>query len=95
MTKLRPAFAAALISLGLAACGGGDDAATPQAADAAAGNPLLAHAPADTPYLFATLEPLPDDVLDHFIERFQPVLDEMQEQMQQALAEREAHADSD
>ena len=40
-------------------------------------NPLLAHAPADTIYAFANLEPLPTEITDAYTEKFQPVLDAM------------------
>lgn len=38
-------------------------------------NPLLAHVPADTPYVLANLEFQPEEVTDAFIERFQPVIE--------------------
>ena len=38
-------------------------------------NPLLAYAPADTPYVFAALEPVPEGVSDAYIARIQPMLD--------------------
>ncbi|MGD8384706.1 MAG: hypothetical protein PVF89_04790, partial [Lysobacterales bacterium] len=38
-------------------------------------NPLLAFAPADTPYVFAELEPAPKAITDAYIARFQPLLD--------------------
>ncbi|MDX1460870.1 MAG: hypothetical protein R3348_07420, partial [Xanthomonadales bacterium] len=46
--------------------------------EAAQGNPLLAHVPADTPYLYANLEPTPREVLDAFMARAQPSLDALQ-----------------
>ena len=39
-----------------------------------AGNPLLAHVPADTAYVFANIEPTPSDVLDSFMLRMAPSL---------------------
>ncbi|MBT8062431.1 MAG: hypothetical protein KJO85_07085, partial [Gammaproteobacteria bacterium] len=47
-------------------------------AEAAAGNPLLAHVPAGTPYLYANLEPTPADVIDAFMARAEPSLEVMQ-----------------
>jgi hypothetical protein len=44
-------------------------------------NPLLAYVPADTIYAFATLESVPTDITDAYIQRFQPVLDVMSEQI--------------
>ncbi len=38
-------------------------------------NPLLAHVPADTAYVFAALEPIPDEITAAYIARFQPILD--------------------
>jgi hypothetical protein len=47
----------------LVACGNSDDESKSSGAVAAAGS-LLSYIPADSPYVFASLEPLPDDVLD-------------------------------
>ena len=44
-------------------------------------NPLLAYAPADTAYVFADLEPTPEEITSAYVERFQPVLDLMSEQV--------------
>ena len=44
-------------------------------------NPLLAYVPADTPYVAAALEPIPKDIVDAYLARFQPVLDVMSEQI--------------
>ena len=38
-------------------------------------NPLLAHVPADTAYVFANLEPTPKELTDVYVARFQPVLE--------------------
>ena len=38
----------------------------------AGGNPLLTHVPADTPYLFANIEPTPEEVVDSFMTRMAP-----------------------
>lgn len=46
-------------------------------------NALLAYAPVDTPYVFAALEPTPTDVLDAYIDRFQPVLDVVSKQIEE------------
>ncbi|MEZ5483716.1 MAG: hypothetical protein R3F01_00885 [Lysobacteraceae bacterium] len=48
-------------SLLLAACGG-NDASTASSAP-------LAYAPADTPYVFGMLEPMPDEVIERFMDR--------------------------
>lgn len=45
-------------------------------------NPLLAYVPADTTYVFADLEPIPAEITDVYITRFQPVLDVMSEHIE-------------
>jgi hypothetical protein len=80
MTALRLAFFAATLSLALAACERGEE----PAASSGAGNVLLDYVPADTPFLAANLEPLPEDVIDAYLERLQPVFDEMQIQLSTA-----------
>ncbi len=45
-----------------------------EVANQSAGNPLLAHVPADTPYLFANIEPTPPEVIDAFMLRLAPSL---------------------
>ena len=60
--------------LALAACKREEPAVT-ATADA---NPLLAYVPGDTPYLAANLEPTPRDVVDAYLERFQPTFDMIQ-----------------
>lgn len=49
-------------------------------------NPLLAYVPADTAYVFAALEPLPEDISDAYVERFQPILDIMSARVEQFKA---------
>jgi hypothetical protein len=50
-------------------------------------NPLLAHVPADTAYVFAALEPIPEDITDVYVARFQPVLDIMVKQVAEFQAD--------
>lgn len=45
-------------------------------------NPLLSYVPVDTPYVFADLEPVPVEITDVYVARFQPVLDVMSEQVE-------------
>lgn len=45
-------------------------------------NPLLSHVPVDTPYVFADMEPVPVEITDVYVERFQPVLDVMSEHVE-------------
>ena len=75
-----PAALAALalslaLSLALAGCSR-EEAALP-----GADNALLDHVPADTPYLAASLERAPEAVVDAYLRRVQPVLDELQVQL--------------
>lgn len=46
-------------------------------------NPLLAYAPADTAYVFAALEPIPKEITDAYVARFQLVLDVISKQVTQ------------
>jgi len=50
-------------------------------------NPLLAYVPADTAYVYADLEPVPEEITDVYADRFQPVLDVMSEQISRFQAE--------
>jgi hypothetical protein len=50
-------------------------------------NPLLAYVPADTAYVYADLEPVPEEITDVYINRFQPVLDVMSEQISRFQAD--------
>lgn len=53
-------------------------------------NPLLAYVPADTAYVFATLEPVPEAITSAYTQRFQPVLDVMSGRIDQFLADYDA-----
>lgn len=87
MPTPRPALlTAALLALVLTACGG-DEATAP-----GVGNALLDYVPADTPYLAANLDTLPEDVADAYLKRAQPVLDEIQAQLTAARADLERSA---
>jgi hypothetical protein len=66
-----------LSALALAACGKDDSAESP-AATAAAGNSLLELVPADTPYLGGNLAPIPDELLDSYLKRAEPMLASLQ-----------------
>ena len=46
-------------------------------------NPLLAYVPADTPYVFADLESVPEEITDAYVTRFQPVMDVVSKQVEQ------------
>lgn len=49
-------------------------------------NPLLAYVPTDTAYVFADIEPIPADITDAYITRFQPVMDVMSEHVEEFKA---------
>jgi hypothetical protein len=66
----------------LSGCSKDEEASVPAAA-AVEGSELLRYIPADTPYAFASLEPLPDDVLD----ALEPKLDKVLESYQVVLKE--------
>lgn len=84
-TRLIALVFAALLILG--ACSEQEQAPTPETE---AANPLLSHVPADTPYVVANLEPVPEDVIDVYLTRFQPVLDSIQSRMSLAREEMES-----
>ena len=85
MTAIRSVIVATALALALGACSRDEESA------AGAGNALLDFVPADTPYLAANLEPLPEDVVNAYLQRLQPVLDEMQSQLSAARAELEGN----
>ena len=87
MKYMRLTTLALVTLLSLGACGKSDESS--EAAANAATNELLAFVPADTPYLFANLEPVPEDVIETFLTRLQPVLDSMQTQLSIGRAEME------
>ena len=88
MNYIRLTTLALVTLLSLGACGKSDESS--EAAANAASNELLAFVPADTPYLFANLEPVPEDVIYTFLTRLQPVLDSMQSQLSIGRAEMES-----
>lgn len=64
----------ASIMLIFTACGKDSD---PAVTLVESSNPLLTYVPADTPVVFANLKPVPKDITDAYVDRFQPVLDEL------------------
>ncbi len=71
---LKLTAATAALSLGLASCGQGGHPET-------GSNALLAYVPEDTPYLAGNIEPVPEDVIEAAFRRAGPVLDLMQEML--------------
>jgi len=53
-------------------------------------NPLLAYVPADTAYVYADLETVPEAITDAYTARFQPVLDVISKQISQFQTEYQA-----
>jgi hypothetical protein len=90
MTKIRLATFAILSMILLGACTKSDEQQV--VTDSGPSNDLLLHVPADTPYLLANLEPIPEEVIDTFLIRLQPVLDSMQNRLSIARAEMETTA---
>lgn len=76
--------------LSLSACGKNEESSTPTATAVDADIKLLAYVPADTPYLAASLEPIPADVIDSYLARMQPVIDMLQADLSTARAELES-----
>jgi len=70
----------------LAGCNREQQDAVSQADPAPATPSYFDTVPADTPYLYATLEPTPVEVIDHFIGKSQPMIDEAQAQLSKELA---------
>ena len=94
MNFLRLTTLILVATLSLSACGKSDDESAAVTAAASADSKLLAYVPADTPYLAATLEPIPADVIDSYLSRMQPVIDLLQEELSTTRARLEAGGDA-
>ena len=70
----------------LAGCNADQQTAQTAAQPAADSPSFFDTVPADTPYLYATLEPTPSDLIDHFIGKGQPMLDDAQKELSAELA---------
>ena len=77
MKTIRTPLLLLSVSLALGACGKSGE---PEQASAESQH-LLAYVPADTPYLAANLQALPDDVIDAQFKRVRPALEETQAQL--------------
>ncbi|HET6563807.1 MAG TPA: hypothetical protein VFG52_00220, partial [Xanthomonadales bacterium] len=82
--RLLPLFLMAALSL--AACGkddsSGDSAGTgTKDSGHVGGNGLLAFVPENTPYFAGNLAPMPDDVVDSYLRRVEPMLATVQQEM--------------
>jgi hypothetical protein len=85
MTRIRVATLFAVLAVVVVACDRSDAPVEPTYEM----NALLDHVPADTPYVAANLARLPDDFVDTWLVRLQPVLEEMQTQLSAARADLE------
>ena len=66
----------------VAACGKTEDAV--EVAVEETESALFDYVPSDTPYLAGNLQPIPDEVIEVFLQRFQPVLDSVQNELGKA-----------
>lgn len=79
MKHLRLLSLSLLLILSVGACGKAEDPAAAEPGQLAMS--ILAHVPADTPYLMGNLQPIPEDVLDANFRRMEPVTTELQAQL--------------
>lgn len=75
-TRLLAALAATLLLI--AGCGRDETAAPAVKVE----NALLGRVPSGTPYLTANLQPAPDEVVDRFLQRFEPILTTLQTELE-------------
>ena len=68
----------AITAVALAACGKDDEATTSSAAVSASSD-LLQYIPADSPYVFVSLEPVSDDIMDNLEPKLDRVLSAYQD----------------
>lgn len=85
-TSLSLAFAAGLVM----ACSPSGDVATDGAT-----NPLLAHVPANTPYVFANIEPTSPAVTDAYLARMAPLFEALQSALDDIEVEVKLNPDAD
>jgi hypothetical protein len=82
MSYLRLVAIGAASLLTVTACNKTEDAV--EIAVEQTSNTLFDYVPVNTPYLAGNLEPIPDEVIDVFLQRFQPALDSMQFELAKA-----------
>lgn len=73
MKNLRLLISASLCAALLAAC----NSDSGQSLD----NPLLAHVPDNTPYVLTNMDTVPEDIMAAYLQRFAPVLEDMQDDL--------------
>jgi hypothetical protein len=82
MSYLRLLAIGTLSLLMVAACGKSEDAV--EVAIEKTDSTLFDYVPADTPYLAGNLQPIPDEVIEVFLQRFEPVLASVQDELAKA-----------
>jgi len=82
MSYLRLLAIGTVSLLMVAACGKSEDAV--EVAIEKTDSTLFDYVPADTPYLAGNLQPIPDDVIEVFLQRFEPVLASVQDELAKA-----------
>ena len=80
-----------LLLVGAGACSRDDEDAT----SLQAGEGLLQYIPADSPYVVAAAEPLPEDVRDALVEKTRPVMEAYADMARVAITEQAAEEDAD
>jgi len=91
--SLRTILALCVISIATLACSDDPDESGP-AAVSASDSGLLRYVPADTPYIFAMVEPLPDDIADKFEPKLELMLAAYRDLLQ-VIVETSASNDND
>ena len=92
--QVRPALVIAICALGVAACGkSGQEPQKPSPLSDTAG--LLRYVPADTPYVFGTVVPPPDDFMDAMEPKVDRLLAAYADVMRAAVRDAPSHEDSD
>jgi hypothetical protein len=82
MSYLRLLAIGTISLLMVTACGKSEDAV--EVAIEKTDSTLFDYVPADTPYLAGNLQPIPDQVIEVFLQRFEPVLDSVQDELAKA-----------
>ena len=82
MSYLRLLAIGTVSLLMVAACGKSEDAV--EVAIEKTDSTLFDYVPSDTPYLAGNLQPIPDDVIEVFLQRFEPVLASVQDELTKA-----------
>jgi len=79
----------AISAVMLSACGKDDEPAAPSAAVSASGD-LLQYIPADSPYVFVTLEPISDEIMDDIEPKLDRVLMSYRDVLRETVAAKKA-----